>query len=69
MEQSNGTNGTNGTNGHNGHMAGKEKPRYLNFPALKHPTFIDGKQALNRWSSTITKGENSSLDENSELTY
>ena len=49
MEQSNGTNSTNGTL--------PEKPRYTSFPCLKPGTIVDGKQALNRWSSTITKGE------------
>lgn len=33
-----------------------EKPRYIDFPALEHGVVVDGKQALNRWSSRITKG-------------
>lgn len=33
-----------------------EKPRYIDFPHLEAGTIVDGKQALNRWSSTITKG-------------
>ncbi|PMD59075.1 dihydroxy-acid dehydratase-like protein [Hyaloscypha bicolor E] len=49
MEHSNGTNGTNGTNGN------IPTARYLTFPALKHGTIVNGKQALNRWSSTITR--------------
>jgi dihydroxy-acid dehydratase len=32
-----------------------DKPRYVDFPSLEHGTIVDGKQALNRWSSTITK--------------
>lgn len=38
----------------NGHVP--EKPRYINFPSLEPGTVIDGKQALNRWSHTITRG-------------
>jgi len=37
----------------NGHVP--EKPRYINFPSLEPGTVIDGKQALNRWSHTITR--------------
>jgi dihydroxy-acid dehydratase len=33
-----------------------DKPRYIDFPALEHGTIIEGKLALNRWSSRITKG-------------
>ena len=33
-----------------------DKPRYIDFPCLEPGTAVDGKQALNRWSSTITKG-------------
>ncbi|PQE10788.1 dihydroxy-acid dehydratase protein [Rutstroemia sp. NJR-2017a BBW] len=33
-----------------------EKPRYIDFPSLESGTLVDGKPALNRWSSTITKG-------------
>ncbi|KAH7419193.1 dihydroxy-acid dehydratase-like protein [Cadophora sp. MPI-SDFR-AT-0126] len=32
-----------------------EKPRYIVFPSLEPGTVIDGKQALNRWSHTITR--------------
>ncbi|TVY20132.1 putative mitochondrial dihydroxy-acid dehydratase [Lachnellula arida] len=34
-----------------------DKPRYLDFPCLEPGTIAaDGKQALNRWSTTITRG-------------
>ncbi|KAM3081989.1 hypothetical protein ACMFMG_004449 [Clarireedia jacksonii] len=33
-----------------------DKPRYIDFPSLEAGTVVDGKPALNRWSSTITKG-------------
>ncbi|TVY29396.1 putative dihydroxy-acid dehydratase, mitochondrial [Lachnellula hyalina] len=34
-----------------------DKPRYLDFPCLEAgTTAADGKQALNRWSTTITRG-------------
>jgi dihydroxy-acid dehydratase len=48
MEHANGTNGTNGNI--------PEKPRYIDFPCLRPGSRVDGKQALNRWSSTITRG-------------
>jgi hypothetical protein len=35
---------------------GPEAPRYINFPSLEHGTLRDGSPALNRWSSTLTKG-------------
>jgi dihydroxy-acid dehydratase len=62
-----GTNGTNGINGINGNVPKQPEARYLNFPALKHGTIIDGKQALNRWSSTITRGEKSRFNKESKL--
>jgi dihydroxy-acid dehydratase len=34
----------------------KEEPRYVDFPEIEHGTQRNGKLALNRWSSTITKG-------------
>ena len=34
-----------------------EKPRYIDFPCLEPGTLIDGKPALNRWSSLITRGK------------
>ncbi len=49
MEHSNGTNGTNGNI--------PEKPKYIDFPCLKPGARVDGRHTLNRWSSTITKGE------------
>jgi hypothetical protein len=41
-----------------------EKPRYIDFPCLKPGTRVEGKQALNRWSSTVTRGENFKLNGN-----
>jgi len=38
-----------------------DKPRYLNFPSLEAGIVIDGKQVLNRWSSTLTKVKLSDL--------
>ncbi|PBP27423.1 putative dihydroxy-acid dehydratase [Diplocarpon rosae] len=35
--------------------SGPEQPMYINFPHLEHGTMINGKQALNKWSSTITR--------------
>lgn len=35
---------------------GPEEPRYINFPSLEHGTVRDGAPALNRWSTTITRG-------------
>lgn len=32
-----------------------EQPRYIDFPCLEAGTIINGKQVLNRWSSTITR--------------
>ena len=32
-----------------------EKPRYIKFPQLEHGTVVDGKLALNRWSTFVTK--------------
>lgn len=47
-------NGTNGTNRANGSA---EPPRYLEFPELEHGTIgADSKPALNKWSTTITRG-------------
>ncbi|KAG4441251.1 hypothetical protein IFR05_003242 [Cadophora sp. M221] len=37
----------------NGHVP--EKPRYIAFPSLEPGTVINGQQALNRWSHTITR--------------
>ena len=73
---SNGTNGTSGTNGYNGvngvngvngNVPKQPEARYLNFPALKHGTIVDGKQALNRWSSTLTRGEKVRCNKESKL--
>jgi len=33
-----------------------DEPRYIAFPCLASGTVVDGKPALNRWSSTVTKG-------------
>jgi dihydroxy-acid dehydratase len=34
-----------------------DKPRYISFSSLEHGSKnAEGKQALNRWSSTLTKG-------------
>ncbi|KAL5329085.1 hypothetical protein ACEPPN_002594 [Leptodophora sp. 'Broadleaf-Isolate-01'] len=37
----------------NGHVP--EKPRYIAFPSLEPGTVINGQQALNRWSHTVTR--------------
>ncbi|EKD19602.1 uncharacterized protein L3040_002520 [Drepanopeziza brunnea f. sp. 'multigermtubi'] len=42
----------------NGSGTGPEKPQYIGFPHLEPGTVIDGKQALNRWSSTLTRDHN-----------
>lgn len=34
-----------------------EKPKYLPFPCVQHETIVDGRQVLNRWSTTITRGQ------------
>ncbi|KAI6710506.1 hypothetical protein JHW43_006947 [Diplocarpon mali] len=35
--------------------SGPVQPKYIDFPHLEHGTTNDGKAALNRWSSTITR--------------
>ena len=36
---------------------GSDKPRYIDFPSLKHGTVgADSKQALNRWSTSHSRG-------------
>ena len=34
----------------------QEEPRFLSFPHLPEDASMDGKPALNKYSSTITKG-------------
>ncbi|CZS95810.1 probable dihydroxy-acid dehydratase [Rhynchosporium agropyri] len=38
-----------------GNVHAPEKPQYIDFPQLEPGTIIDGQQALNRWSHTITR--------------
>lgn len=36
-----------------------EQPKYLHFPFVEHGTIVDGRQVLNRWSTTLTRGQSS----------
>ncbi|KAI9051403.1 hypothetical protein LZ554_004450 [Drepanopeziza brunnea f. sp. 'monogermtubi'] len=49
---------TNGSGTGTGPATGPETPQYIDFPHLEPGTVIDGKQALNRWSSTLTRDHN-----------